>query len=138
MYSDLILALYNNPPHFGPLREKTATHTMNNPSCGDVLTVDMNIDAEQGIVVDMTFYGESCAITRAAAVLADHIIGKRRQIAQMNVETMYELIGNKIHPGRVKCLLLPLENVNILFKTPESKDQAHPSGPALVGTYGSR
>lgn len=118
MYSDLILALYNNPPHFGPLREKTATHTMNNPSCGDVLTVDMNIDAQQGIVVDMTFYGESCAITRAAAaLLADHIIGKKTvQIAQMNVETMYELIGSKIHPGRVKCLLLPLENVKYIIQ----------------------
>lgn len=77
----------------------------------------MNIDPNSKTVIDMSFSGQSCAITRAsAALLADHIIGKKiDEIVQMDRETMYELIGSKIHPGRVKCLLLPLENVKYII-----------------------
>ncbi len=111
MYSDLILALYANPSHFGPLPGHTHSSASSNPSCGDDLTYELSI--KKGIVEDAHFYGESCAISRAAAsLLADHIIGKRLvDVQAMNTETMYGLIGSKIHPGRVQCLLLPLEIV---------------------------
>lgn len=115
MYSDIILALYANPAHYGPLAKKTATSSSNNPSCGDDIAFDIQIENDE--VVDVGFYGESCAISRAAAsLLAEHIIGRRiEEIREMNRETMYALIGSKIHPGRVQCLLLPLQIVHKLI-----------------------
>lgn len=111
MYSDLILALYAHPSHFGPLKGKTHSSASTNPSCGDDLTFELIVDNDT--VKDAQFQGESCAISRAAAsLLADHIIGmSTADIRQMKVETMYGLIGSKIHPGRVQCLLLPLQVV---------------------------
>ena len=111
MYSDLILALHANPSHFGPLKQKTHSSASSNPSCGDDLTFELEIDS--GTIKNASFYGESCAISRAAAsLLAERIIGaSTADVAKMNVETMYDLIGSKIHPGRVQCLLLPLEIV---------------------------
>lgn len=111
MYSDLILALYANPSHYGPLKHKTHSSASSNPSCGDNLTFELKIDAKT--IKNASFYGESCAISRAAAsLLADRIIGTSiEEVQKMNVETMYGLIGSKIHPGRVQCLLLPLEIV---------------------------
>lgn len=117
MYSDLILALYANPAHYGALADKTHTSSSGNPSCGDNLTFDVQVVDD--MVKAIGFYGESCAISRAgASLLADYALGRSpAEIQSMRVDEMYGLIGSKIHPGRVQCLLLPLQILQHAIRT---------------------
>lgn len=109
MYKEIILELYKNPRNFGPLASKTKSQRLFNPLCGDDVTMD--VLTEKGKIKDISFYGESCAICRASAsLLTDYAKGKPvAKLVQLDADSMKEIIGIDVSPGRIKCLLLPLE-----------------------------
>lgn len=109
MYKELILELYKHPKNFGHLDESTHSKRMYNPLCGDDITIDMIV--KKGTVTTVMFHGESCAICRASAsLLTEYTKGKQlSKLVQLDADFMKDLVGIDISPGRIKCLLLPLE-----------------------------
>ncbi len=114
LYRDIILHHYRYPAHFGSLESPTCEITRKNPLCGDVITMQLQVQKNQ--IMDVAFSGESCAICRASAsLLTSYIQGKKlSDIATLDHAFMTDLIGGEIVAGRVKCLLLPLEAVKLL------------------------
>ncbi|MCH6196064.1 SUF system NifU family Fe-S cluster assembly protein [Corynebacterium mastitidis] len=127
MYQEVILDHYKNPEHAG-LREpfEAEVHHVN-PSCGDELTLRVQLSADGRTVEDVSYDAEGCSISQAStSVMAQEIVGRpleeaRAKLAEFEAmitsrgqrEGDPEVIGDGIafagvskYPARVKCALL--------------------------------
>ena len=77
LYREQILEHHRTPHNFGQLAEPTISVDGRNPSCGDLITMQLQLDAE-GLITDVAFSGRGCAISQASAsLLTDELRGKR-------------------------------------------------------------
>ena len=125
LYQEIILDHYKNPHHRG-LREPfdAEVHHLN-PTCGDEITLRVNLDGDT--VVDVSYDSEGCSISQASAsVMADLVIGKDLDTATSTYDEFLTLMQSKgqidpdeevledaiafagvsKYPARVKCALL--------------------------------
>lgn len=127
MYQEVILDHYKNPQHAG-LREpyEAEVHHVN-PSCGDELTLRVQLSEDGTVVEDVSYHAEGCSISQAStSVMAEEIVGlplseanaklvefERMILSRGTVDGDEDLIGDGIaftgvsrYPARVKCALL--------------------------------
>ncbi|QCB28469.1 Fe-S cluster assembly sulfur transfer protein SufU [Corynebacterium endometrii] len=127
MYQEVILDHYKNPQYAG-LREpyQAEVHHVN-PSCGDELTLRVQLSPDGLTVEDVSYDAEGCSISQAStSVMAEEIIGKSLEEANVKLaefdkmitsrgteEGDADVIGDGIafagvskYPARVKCALL--------------------------------
>ena len=98
VYTELILEHNQDKRNKRLLDVFTASEHGHNPSCGDDLTLQVNV--VDGIVKDAAYTGSGCAISQASAsMMIDVITGKSLEdaIALQNISNM---------PARVKCAVL--------------------------------
>jgi nitrogen fixation NifU-like protein len=125
MYQEIILDHYKNPHHRG-LREPYDAEVRHlNPTCGDEITLRIQLDGET--VKDVSYDSEGCSISQASAsVMADLVIGKDLATATAAYDEFLALMQSKgqlepdeevledaiafqgvsKYPARVKCALL--------------------------------
>lgn len=113
MYQEAIMDSYRNPANFGFIEKAEIKARDVNPSCGDV--IEMNLKVKNGNVEDVKFSGKGCAISIAAAsMLTEEIKGKPLQeIRKINKENIFEMLGIKLSMMRVKCALLGLKVMKV-------------------------
>lgn len=116
MYDEIILDHYRHPRNFGHLDDQNAASGVSNPSCGDKISMTALLD--NGVIQDVHFEGEGCAIsTASASLLTEHLKGKsKEQLRKMTSSDMLELLGIELGPNRLKCALLSLEAAQKLIK----------------------
>ena len=125
LYQEIILDHYKNPHHRG-LREPYDAEVRHlNPTCGDEITLRVQLDGSR--VADVSYDSEGCSISQASAsVMTDLVIG--RDLATANaafdefltmmqskgqaepdedvLEDAIAFVGVSRYPARVKCALL--------------------------------
>lgn len=75
LYQEVILDHSRNPKHFGTLAHATHEAKGDNPTCGDRISVQLEID--DGKIQDIAFTGEGCAIAKASgSLMAEAVQGK--------------------------------------------------------------
>jgi nitrogen fixation NifU-like protein len=75
LYQAVIVDHDRTPRNAGRLPEATHHATIDNPLCGDVVTVDLRI--EDGVVRAISFEGRGCALSRAAAsIMTTQVVGR--------------------------------------------------------------
>jgi nitrogen fixation protein NifU and related proteins len=113
LYREVILEHYRQPHHHGRLPAPTYSTEVDNPMCGDRLTVDLTV--LDGAIVDFGFTGRGCAISQASAsILSDELIGKPlTEAAALSWRDMMDLLGVEVGPARLKCALLALRGVKM-------------------------
>jgi len=75
LYQALIVAHDRAPRNEGPLPEATHQATIDNPLCGDIVT--MRLVVSDGRVVEARFEARGCALSRAAAsMLTARVVGR--------------------------------------------------------------
>lgn len=108
----MIMDHYENPRNFGALDCPTVTLRGGNPNCGDTLNIYIRIDGEN-IIEDISFDGEGCTISQAAAsLLTDFVKGKTvERVGELDSDYLKELLGKDIMVTRPKCSRLALETL---------------------------
>ena len=72
----MIMDHYENPRNFGPLESPTVTLRGGNPNCGDNINIYIRTNGA-GVIEDISFDGEGCTISQAAAsLLTEFVKGK--------------------------------------------------------------
>ena len=124
-YNEILTEHNKYPSHKHPMIQPRYSHEGVNPSCGDDLILNLNVD-EKGIITDGSFEGSGCAISQASAdIMFDLIIGKsvteakelsdifsrmiKETITEEELERLEEagaLIDISHMPARVKCAML--------------------------------
>src|SRR5438105_5341780 len=126
-FIDNILDHYENPRHRGHLDDPSVTMKGGNPGCGDIIEVFLKLDDNERIA-DVSFEGEGCTISQAAAsILSEQIIGKTLEdVKNMDHTQFIEDLGREVVINRLKCATLALNTV----KAAERKFHAQQAGEA--------
>ncbi len=116
IYQEQILDHFHNPRHYGILDHPTHQSDTKNISCGDALHMD--IIEKNGIIEDIGFYGNGCAISQASAsLLTDMVFGKTvAEAEKLGAGDITALLGIELSPNRIKCALLSLETLHKALK----------------------
>jgi nitrogen fixation NifU-like protein len=107
LYQEHILDHYEDPFHRGHLPAATHAHEENNPLCGDVVRVELELGPD-GRIRDAYFTGQGCVISQASAsMLLEAMQGKSvEDVKRFSAEDMLALYGARLTPNRQKCCLL--------------------------------
>lgn len=74
-YDEVLLDHNLHPLHLHELPGATCSHAGMNPSCGDEITLHLELD--NGVIVNGSYTGVGCAISQASAdIMLDLVIGK--------------------------------------------------------------
>ncbi|ANA78944.1 SUF system NifU family Fe-S cluster assembly protein [Paenibacillus glucanolyticus] len=122
LYRRVIMDHYKNPRNRGKFDEDAVTIDLNNPTCGDRISLQLKV--ENGVVADAKYTGEGCSISMSSAsMMTDAVKGKsldeaislaNRFSSLMKGEAVefeeYEdieaLSGVNKFPARIKCATL--------------------------------
>lgn len=100
---------FDTPHHRGFLPDANVVHEGGNPSCGDVVTIYMQVD-EHDRAVRVQFEGEGCTISQAASsILMDRVQGKPlAEIESLDYNDLIDELGRDVVMTRVRCATLSL------------------------------
>ncbi|MUK89994.1 SUF system NifU family Fe-S cluster assembly protein [Ornithinibacillus sp. L9] len=123
LYRQVIMDHYKNPRNRGVVNGDSLTVDMNNPTCGDRIQLQLQI--EDGMVKDAKFDGEGCSISMSSAsMMTQAIKGKRVEDAlkmskifsnmmlgeevdsELDLGDIQALQGVSKFPARIKCATL--------------------------------
>jgi nitrogen fixation protein NifU and related proteins len=127
LYQEVILDHNKSPRNFRVLPEANRQAEGYNPLCGDHVTVYLRL--EDGLIRDISFQGNGCAISKASAsMMTSELKGKSEQDARRLFEEVHRMLtgeagaeslgklailsGVSKFPARVKCASLAWHTVN--------------------------
>lgn len=124
LYQEVILDHYRKPRNKGVIENSTHGITLNNPLCGDV--VELQLDVRDGRIVNAAFEGSGCSISQASAsMMTERLKGRPVEEALTLDDTFTRMLhgdqgaatdedlgdlralaGVSKFPVRIKCALL--------------------------------
>lgn len=133
---DIMLDNYNNPANRGLPNDSSYTKmNSRNESCVDNITIALK--EENGVIEDVKFDGEACAIcTSASSVMTKELKGKPKEEAEEIIENYERMINelpydekllgelniyNEVYkqPSRKRCALLPMNAAKKILENKE-------------------
>lgn len=119
-YKEIVLDHYQRPRNRGKLENADFEEHLNNPLCGDEVTVYANL--RDGRLDEVAFTGRGCSISQASAsMLAERLPGKSREEAGREIEAFLEMMRTEERedlgdlaalkgivqtPNRIRCATL--------------------------------
>ncbi len=137
LYQEVILDHQRHPRNFVRLPNANHQAEGNNPLCGDHVTVYLDID--QGLIRNISFQGEGCAIAKASAsMMTSAVKGKTVAEASEIFKDFHQMVmggkdpcfdleslgklaafsGVSAFPMRVKCASLAWHTLNAAMQQP--------------------
>ncbi len=109
IYRETILDHYRHPRNYGDLPNANAHARDSNVLCGDVVEMQLRINANR--IEEARFRGEGCAISIAtASMLTEFSKGKSiSEIKGLGNKELIKLLGTDPGPARIECAILGLE-----------------------------
>lgn len=122
LYRRVIMDHYKNPRNRGRFEDDAVTVDLNNPTCGD--RISLQLKTNNGIVEDARFTGEGCSISMSSAsMMTEAVKGKTIEEALdmagrfsslmkgedavfEDYEEIEALSGVNKFPARIKCATL--------------------------------
>ncbi|MFE4710407.1 MULTISPECIES: Fe-S cluster assembly sulfur transfer protein SufU [Bacillales] len=122
LYRRVIMDHYKNPRNRGSFEDDALKIELNNPTCGDRITLQLKV--EDGVVKDARYNGEGCSISMSSASMmteavkgktvavaldmADRFSGlmKGEPVEFEGYEDIEALSGVNKFPARIKCATL--------------------------------
>lgn len=126
---EIILDNYQNPMNKGLVDDKDyILKNTNNYSCID--NIDMMMKVEDGIIKDIVFDGEACAIcTSATSIIIRKLIGKSEEEAKEIIKNYQNMINEEEYD---KDLLGELNVYDTVYKQPNRKTCALLPSKAVI------
>lgn len=129
LYRQVILDHSSHPHHHGLLDASTNQIELNNPTCGDVIQLQLLV--EDDVIQDIRFSGHGCSIsTASASMMTDAVVGKKVSAALDMMQDFSLLVqgeapkdldalgdaailsGVAKFPARIKCATLSWKALN--------------------------
>jgi nitrogen fixation NifU-like protein len=119
-YKEIVLDHFQRPRNRGELAGAQIEEFVNNPLCGDQITVYANV--RDGVVSEVSFTGRGCAISQASAsMLTENLTGKTVEDAEALLASFLDMMrteekeelgdlaalkGIVQTPNRIRCATL--------------------------------
>ena len=139
LYQEVILDHNRRPRNFRAIADATRTAKGHNPLCGDRLTLFLILDGER--IVDLSFEGSGCAISKASAsLMTEALKGRTVDEAARLFDRFHQLVtappdtpvsteglgklavfaGVREYPARVKCASLAWHTMKAAVAAPDA------------------
>lgn len=129
---DLLVDHFKRPRFRGPLDGEDVAMPGGNPGCGDVITIHLKAAPDENTIEKITFEGEGCTISQAAASILAQRINKKQpsfaEILDMSYEQMIDLLGADIVGSRPRCATLALGTLKAAVKRVETDRKLRAAG----------
>lgn len=94
LYKAVVTDHSAHPHHQGRL-DGVEQVNLNNPTCGDVISLSVQFD-EQGMIEDIAFVNSGCSIsTASASMMTDVVLGKTKEEALALAEIFSQMVQGK-------------------------------------------
>jgi len=117
---ELLLDHYQAPRHHGAMPDPDVTMPGGNPGCGDVITIYLKGNPDHEHIADVTFEGEGCTISQAAASLLMEMVHDGRltlsAVLALDYNTMIDALGREVVASRPRCATLALGTLKAAVK----------------------
>ena len=138
LYRQVILDHSSHPHHHGTLANSSQKVELHNPTCGDIVTVEVKL--KDKVIEDIAFSGHGCSIsTASASMMTDAVIGKTLEEASHLSELFSDLVQGKEvdasalkdgamlggvakFPARIKCATLAWKALDQIITNPDVKE----------------
>lgn len=123
LYRQVILDHSSHPHNQGTLEDSSHHTELNNPTCGDV--IHLELQTEDGVIKDIAFSGHGCSISTASASMMTEIVKGKTIEEAMDLAEDFSLLvqgkdvkdiemlgdagmlsGVSKFPARIKCATL--------------------------------
>jgi len=122
LYRRVIMDHYKNPRNRGELEDESVSVQLNNPTCGDRISLQLQV--ENGVVTNARFTGEGCSISMSSASMMTEAVKGRtfeealslaerfsslmqgEDVEFEELEDIEALSGVNKFPARIKCATL--------------------------------
>jgi len=122
LYRRVIMDHYKNPRNRGELNDESISIQLNNPTCGDRISLQLQV--EEGKVINARYTGEGCSISMSSAsMMTEAVKGKQldealelaerfsalmqgKDVEFDELEDIEALSGVNKFPARIKCATL--------------------------------
>lgn len=125
LYREVILDHSEHPHHKQSLSSATNKITLKNPTCGDVINLEIKLDGDK--ITDIGFTGEGCTISQSSAsmmtdavlnkttaeslemahIFSDMVMGKEHSQADLDKLGDAAILSSIMQfPARIKCATL--------------------------------
>jgi nitrogen fixation protein NifU and related proteins len=135
-FIDFILDHYENPRHHGPMAQADVVMRGGNPGCGDIVTLYLKL-AEGERIADVSFEGEGCTISQAAAsMVTEKLIGKTlAEVTEMDAGALIEEMGREVVANRLKCATLAINTAKAAEKKYHAGQAARSAAEATLENF---
>jgi len=107
LYKEIVLDHYRRPRHRHEIEDAEIEEHLNNPLCGDEVTVYANLRNEG---LEVGFTGRGCAVSQASAsMLAERLAGKSQGEAEEEISAFLRMM--RTEPNEDLGDLVALKNV---------------------------
>jgi len=119
-YKEIVLDHYQRPRNRGELENADIEEHLNNPLCGDEVTIYAEL--KDGEIARVAFTGRGCSISQASAsMMAERLEGKSSEEAEAEIESFLEMMRTEEReelgdlaalkgiiqtPNRIRCATL--------------------------------
>ena len=124
MYSDKVMDHFSNPRNVGELENASGTGTVGNAKCGDIMKMDIQV--ENGVIVDVKFKTFGCGAAIATSSMATEMVkGKTIEEAlKLTNKAVAEALDG-LPPVKMHCSLLAEQAIHAAIEDYQKK---HPQG----------
>ncbi|BCG58439.1 Fe-S cluster assembly sulfur transfer protein SufU [Paenibacillus sp. URB8-2] len=138
LYRRVIMDHYKNPRNRGLFEDDAMKVELNNPTCGDRITLQLKV--EDGVVKEARYVGEGCSISMSSASMMTEVVKgktveqaldmagrfsalmKGEDVTFGDYEDIEALSGVNKFPARIKCATLAW---NALRKGIDEEERHH-------------
>jgi len=99
LYQQVIIEHNKSPRNFRKIPDPTHEAEGYNPLCGDHLRIYLRVNEPGGVIEDVSFEGDGCAIsTASASLMTTSLKGKTRKEAEVLFDQFHRLIKGELRP----------------------------------------
>jgi len=120
MYSEKVMDHFSNPRNVGELENPSGTGTVGNAKCGDIMKMDIQV--ENGVIVDVKFKTFGCGAAIATSSMATELVkGKTIEEAlKLTNKAVAEALDG-LPPVKMHCSLLAEEAIHAAIEDYRAK-----------------
>lgn len=117
IYNQSVIQHSQNPHNKGELRNPDFRATEENPTCGDKITLEVNI--QDGVIREVKFNGHGCALSIGASSILTQMV-QGLSVEDASRLRLDDLIDNMGNPGKLRkgCVGLSLNALQNILSNP--------------------
>ena len=125
-YSDKLLDHFKNPRNVGTLdksQKNVGTGLVGAPECGDVMRLQIEVDADSGVIKDAKFKTFGCGSAIASSSLATEWLKGKSIDEAMGIDNMDIVEELALPPVKIHCSVLAEDAIKSAIKDYQDKNQ---------------